>query len=233
MFRRSATLPGIRNRWLLPLVTAITIATSIPIAARAGLVYTASGDIIPSDPLTWTSSTTGYIGQTSLGTLTVTSGTLNSSTGYIGYGTGSTGTVTIAGTSSQWTDSSYLFVGGSGSGALNITAGGSVSDVNGYIGCYAGSNGTVTVNGAGSTWTNTGDLGIGGYYDIGFFGNGTLNISNGGAVTTIGTTYCLPFRKFKGSDQLRFGWWNADDRQPDPRDSDSTDRYWHDNRTWT
>ena len=54
-----------------------------------------------------------------------------------------------------------------------------------------GSNGTVTVDGAGSTWTSNGTT-----LYVGQQGNGTLNISNGGAVlaaaprpTSVSTTF--------------------------------------------
>ena len=44
-------------------------------------------------------------------------------------------------------------------------------------GYYSGSTGTATVTGAGSTWTNSGGL------YVGQSGNGTLTVTNGGAVT--------------------------------------------------
>ena len=44
--------------------------------------------------------------------------------GYIGYNSGSTGTVTVDGAGSKWTNSGGLYVGYSGSGTLNITNGG-------------------------------------------------------------------------------------------------------------
>ena len=47
--------------------------------------------------------------------------------GYIGYETDSTGVATVTGVGSQWTNSSYLYVGRSGSGTLNVEAGGVVT----------------------------------------------------------------------------------------------------------
>ena len=76
--------------------------------------------------------------------------------GYIGCTSGSTGTVTVDGTGSTWTNSGDLYVGYYGNGTLNITGGGAVSNTNGYIGYNSGSTGTVTVDGTGSKWTNSG-----------------------------------------------------------------------------
>jgi fibronectin-binding autotransporter adhesin len=68
------------------------------------------------------------------------------------------------------------YVGLYGSGNLNITNGGNVSNPYTYIGCINGSTGTVTVDGYGSRFINT-ELTVGDY------GNGTLKINNGGNVT--------------------------------------------------
>ena len=48
-----------------------------------------------------------------------------------------------------------LYVGRSGSGTLNIEAGGQVSNTTGYLGYDSGSSGTATVTGTGSQWTNS------------------------------------------------------------------------------
>ena len=101
--------------------------------------------------------------------------------GYIAYKSGSTGTATVSGTGSKWTNSGNLFVGYSGTGTLNIAGGGAVSNSNnpsGYIGYNSGSAGTVTVDGSGSTWTN------GWCLYVGCSGSGTLNITNGGTVNS-------------------------------------------------
>ena len=129
-----------------------------------------TGDVTP-DPATTTANDDLYVGYTADGSMTIdlASGVINDR-GYLGYDTGVTGTATVTGAGSTW-NSSYLNVGYSGSGTLNITDGGAVSSADASIG-----NGTVTVTGPGSTWTNTGTLDVGG-------SNGTLNITNGGAVS--------------------------------------------------
>jgi T5SS/PEP-CTERM-associated repeat protein len=72
---------------------------------------------------------------------------------------------------------------------LSISNGGAVSNSGGYIGEYSGSSGRVTVDGTGSTWTNSGPLYVGGgdysyYYGS---GNGSLAITDGGAVSSAGS----------------------------------------------
>ncbi len=150
--------------------------------ARAGIAW--SGDVIPADPGTWTSSTSGYIGFLGSGVLNITSDSdVLDQNGFIGgYTSGAAGEVTVDGTGSTWTNSTDLTVGFEGSGVLNITNGGAVS-VNymygySYIGRSSGATGEVTVDGAGSTWTNSGLL------YVGLYGGGALNITGGGAVSS-------------------------------------------------
>ena len=122
----------------------------------------------------------GYIGT---GSLTIKNGvSVTSSNGYLGYRSGSTGTATVDGSGSMWTNSGDLEVGNWGSGTLNISNGGSVSNNKGYIGYLSGSAGTVTVDGSGSTWTNSGDL------YVGYFGAGSV-FQTGGTNSVAGTIY--------------------------------------------
>jgi T5SS/PEP-CTERM-associated repeat protein len=135
----------------------------------------------------WTTSTVGYVGKTSAGTLEVTNGALSSFGSYIGYNTGSAGTVTITNGSSSWTSLGGIYIGHNGNGTLNITNGGAVST---YGACriadVAGGTGVVNVDG-GSTWTVGPDASSGLY--IGDPGSGTLTISNGGLVTSGNATW--------------------------------------------
>ncbi len=121
----------------------------------------------------------------SSGTLSITNGGVVTSGGdsYIGHGGDNgagTGTVTVDGAHSTWTNSNTLSVGYangySGNGTLTITNGGAVSSSSGYVGIGSGSTGMVTVDGAGSTWNNGSTI----YAGAG--GSGTLNITNGGTV---------------------------------------------------
>jgi T5SS/PEP-CTERM-associated repeat protein len=140
----------------------------------------------------WTNSSSLVVGYSGNGTLSITGGGDVSNpwgyVAYIGYNSGSMGAMKVDGAGSTWTNCSDLYVGVSGSGTLSITGGGDVSDTVGHIGSGGGSMGSVAVIGAGSTWTNGGCLYVGG--DASYYsspGNGTLNITDGGAVTnTIG-----------------------------------------------
>ena len=171
MKRHFATLSSFALSTFLSLVAPLS-------SARAA--FTTWGNVDPSNPSTWTSSTYGYVGETSAGTLTVDSGSLLSSYAYLGYGGSATGVVNISGTNSKWTNSNCLYIGDSGSGTLNITNGGSVSNSSTFsyssIGNSSGSTGTVTVDGACSTWTN------GWCLYVGESGSGMLKITGGGTV---------------------------------------------------
>ena len=84
----------------------------------------------------------------------------------------------------NWTVGGDLRIGDTGSGQLDITAGGTVTNDYGTIGYDVGSNGTVIVSGVdgsgnASTWTNVGEL------VIGQSGTGSLSILNGGTVTNL------------------------------------------------
>jgi T5SS/PEP-CTERM-associated repeat protein len=133
----------------------------------------------------WTNSGQLSVGSNPLGgagTLTVGAGGRVSDTeGTIGNDSPTSGTVTVTGASSTWTNSSFLNVGRFGTGVLNIMDGGDVTNTGGQLGIGVGSKGTATVAGAGSTWTNSLFL------FVGNLGTGTLKIEAGGAVSnTIG-----------------------------------------------
>ncbi|WP_354109163.1 autotransporter domain-containing protein [Bradyrhizobium sp. S3.12.5] len=119
-----------------------------------------------------------FVGASGAGTLTIQNGgAVSNVVGYLGFNALSTGTATVDGAGSTWTNSGNLTVGNSGTGTLTIQNGGAVSNVRGYLGLNLGSTGTVTVDGAGSSWTNSSEL------DIGYAGAGTLTIRNGGNVS--------------------------------------------------
>ncbi len=108
-------------------------------------------------------------------------GQFSNSFGYIGDGASAVGTVSVGGGtgSSTWTNGSELTVGNSGTGTLNITGGGTVTNTTGFVGNLASGQGTVSVGGGtgSSTWNNSSGL------TVGYSGTGTLNITGGGTVT--------------------------------------------------
>jgi T5SS/PEP-CTERM-associated repeat protein len=117
------------------------------------------------------------------GTLTISDGgTVTDSTGIVGQNAGSSGSATISGTNSQWTNSSTLTAGDGGSGTVTVSDGCTVIDGTTTIENQPGSTGTVDVSGQGSTLNTTG-TGV-----IGAGGSGTLDISNGGVVNDGSTT---------------------------------------------
>jgi T5SS/PEP-CTERM-associated repeat protein len=120
----------------------------------------------------------------------VVSGVVHTYT-YVGEYSGSTGTVKIDGIGSYLSAASVLVVGNSGDGRLDITRGGRCYDYpssgnvrsdnyNDFIGYNSGSTGVVTVGGTGSLW-RIDELTTRQIY-VGYGGNGTLRITNGGTV---------------------------------------------------
>jgi len=167
----------------LLIVGLVAVSTS-----SAGAAIVASGNVEPDDPASWTSSTIGYIGKTADGSVSVDDGSdLVSNYVYLGFNSSVSGTATITGSGSTWTNtgSSYstFFVGYAGSGSLSITGGATVSNSWGYIGYGSGSTGVVTVDGSGSRWANSKNL------YIGQSGSGTLSITGGAAVSSSYNSY--------------------------------------------
>lgn len=130
----------------------------------------------------WVNSLGLSIGNAGTGVLTVSNGGAVSSIGAsVGDLAGSNGTLAVTGAGSTLTTAgvgNQVIVGNYGTGALQISNGGVVSDANGIIGQNTGGVGTVTVDGLGSTWSNTSSL------VVGTQGTGTLTLSNQGQVTT-------------------------------------------------
>jgi fibronectin-binding autotransporter adhesin len=133
----------------------------------------------------WMNSGSLVVGNYGRGTLNIQAGGKVTNTDgvvgqYVGFAGGSEANIT--GTGSKWTNSGFLIVGDSGTGTLNVLAGGEVTNTNGAIGRFSGSSGTVTVTGAGSKWLNSGFL------TIGEAGTGSLSVQNSGLVIVGGNT---------------------------------------------
>jgi len=157
-----------------------------------GAGYGGSGRIDLSGGAHFTSSGTLFVGYAGVGgasqpaasgVLNVTSGSVSDVNGIIADGVGSTGTATIDGASSSWTNNALLTVGGGGVGTLTISGGGSATSATSVIGSQSGASGSsVTLTGDGSSWTNSGQI------IVGNSGNSTLNILAGGDMTS-GATF--------------------------------------------
>lgn len=121
-----------------------------------------------------------FVGNAGTGTLTIQNGgAVSDALAYIGVDAGSTGTVTVEGAGSTWSNF-QLVVGWSGTGTLTVQNGGAVSNHLGVIGAATSSTGTVIVDGSGSSWSNSGNL------RVGDSGTGTLTVRNGGTVNVAG-----------------------------------------------
>jgi T5SS/PEP-CTERM-associated repeat protein len=152
----------------------VTTSGWLSVGASAG----GSGSVTINGPGSTLNS--GYI-TVSSGSLHITNGGSASS---FQSTIGTNSSVMVDGAGSTFTNSDSIAVGYSGSGRMAITNGGSVSNTDGWIAELAGSNGSVTVDGIGSKWTNTAHLQVGYYpYNSQWGGQGTLSISDGGAVT--------------------------------------------------
>ena len=116
------------------------------------------------------------------------SGTVSNGSCIMGTFSG-TGTATVEGTGSTWTNDGDLIVGNnfSGVGMVIISDGAQVTSSNGFLGFDSPSTGTVEVDGVASTWTNSGNLYVGGS-DNGAGGVGVLHLTNGGTVSAQSVT---------------------------------------------
>jgi T5SS/PEP-CTERM-associated repeat protein len=117
-----------------------------------------------------------YVGGGGDGALTVQSGgSVTGNTDAIGNSFGTTGTASVTGSGSSWTNSGGLVVGSLGTAMLRVANGATVTSGAAAIGQFSGSNGTATVTGTGSKWTVGGNLPIG-------TGTGSLTIADSGTV---------------------------------------------------
>ncbi|MEE9129382.1 MAG: hypothetical protein V3T84_05140 [Phycisphaerales bacterium] len=163
------------------------------VVSDGGSVSTAANTFLADDPgstgtvivdgpgSTWSNSGNLFVGNFGSGTLSVLDGGAVSCLGVtrIADDPGSTGSITIAGAGSTWSNSGNLFVGNFGSGTLSVLNGGSASyNSVTRIGDELGSDGSVFVSGIGSTLTMAGDL------FIANFSSGSVSITNGGSFST-------------------------------------------------
>lgn len=168
---------------------------------KAAIVTT--GNISPTLP--WTSSTYGYVGNTSDGSLLVDAGSkLQAFYAYIGYNSGVTGAATVTGAGSKWINNTLL-VGVDGAATLTVADGGEVT-VQRLFASLANLYGNGTINAtkgavldadfrfdAAHPSQTTLAFGSGGVLTVaagtitlgaGYRGNGSLTIAEGVAITS-------------------------------------------------
>jgi T5SS/PEP-CTERM-associated repeat protein len=138
------------------------------------------GNVSPAHPDTWTADTQGYVGYSGLsaiGEVLVDGGSqLFSKECVLAYNTHSSGTITVAGSGSKWTNGDVMYVGYLGTGSLKIEDAGQIENTTCYLGHIGGSKGSAIVTGIGSQWINNGAL------CVGYFGDGMLTVTDGGIV---------------------------------------------------
>ena len=148
--------------------------------ARIGNGADAEGSVeVKGQGSAWRNSAWLQVGNIGKGSLSISGGASVTSIGstYIAVnGSAAEGEVSISGADSIWDIDGALHVGELGSGALNITAGGVVSNTAGHIGVHSDGNGTVLVAGENSRWNNSADI------RIGQQGSGLLVIRDGAEV---------------------------------------------------
>ncbi len=123
------------------------------------------------------------VGQFGTGSMNISAGGVVQSSigGTIGNFVDALGTVQIDGFNSRWINSNSLVIANAGEGNLNLTDGGRVQNTIGFVGSAAGGSGTVTISSLGfftSQWLNSGEL------NIGYEGDGTLNLLSGSVQNT-------------------------------------------------
>lgn len=150
------------------------------------------------DGSTWRVNGSLFVGNDAGGELRITNGaSVTNGLCVVGARPGASGdSVLVDGLGSTWTNESEVYFGSQSVGSVTIrngarmTSGGISSS---SIGGFTGISGTVTIDGAGSRWTITReDL------SVGEGGAGTLNLQNGGTVTTMGRVFIGRFNLSQG-----------------------------------
>jgi T5SS/PEP-CTERM-associated repeat protein len=129
----------------------------------------------------WTNTGELRVGNQGVGSLLI-GGRVTNNAGYIGYSNAvpnKSGSVSVSGAGAEWTSASDLYVGFSGKGTLSVSSGGKVTSNKAAIGYHNTSNGKATISGPGSIWITSGFV-----FDVGTDGTGTLEILNGGTLST-------------------------------------------------
>ena len=170
---------GSTMRWsvLLSILAALILAVPLS-SARAA--FTALGDVLPADPSSWTSSTIGYIGQTSAGTLTVADGSiLASGDAYLGFYSGANGLVTISGPARPGPTSAA-------STSAAMAAERSPSPMAATLVASMAASAATPARWESRPWTGQARCGPASAARVGDYGGGTLSVSNGGAIFSSG-----------------------------------------------
>lgn len=144
----------------------------------------------------WDLSGDLYVGYTGTGTLDISdTGVVTSESGMLGFSADSIGTATVTGDGSEWDVNDVLTVGGSGEGTLVVSDRGLVTAGDVQIGGYIPEEGFETLadfldpdavlpEGTGTVTVITEALLESDGLSVGFWGDGTLDVNDGGQVTS-------------------------------------------------
>ncbi|WP_322883871.1 autotransporter domain-containing protein [Microvirga lotononidis] len=139
-----------------------------------------SGDVDPNfsgSVPSWSVGGELRIGWSGTGTVLIENGgSVDSGEGILGRRQGSSGTATVRGAGSSWTNT-WLQVGMEGVGTLNIENGGVVHSDRSFVGLFSTGFGTIVVNGTGTRWDSS-------ELYVGYLGIGQLAIQNGSTVSS-------------------------------------------------
>jgi len=158
----------------------------------SGVATSANGTVVldaSSLSVTGTPATSGtiFVGASGTGSFTVQNGaTVSTVDSYVGHLLGTTGTVTVTGAGTTWTNSDgggngQNIVGNEGNGTFNVLNGAMVTvEAGTIVGASPTGTGTINISGIGSTWTASNITLLGGN-TLSDGGHGTINVSDGGS----------------------------------------------------
>lgn len=122
------------------------------------------------------------LGEYGTGSMVVSNGgRVSNANAVLGQFAGSTGTATVDGAGSSWTNSGSFQVGIGGNGSVTISNGGAVFAADSVMGASHGAIGTVVVTDVGSAFLSSGNI------IIGNAGTGSLTVANGGGAAAGGS----------------------------------------------
>ena len=144
------------------------------------------GNVRPADPSAWITGTTAQVGWGAYGNIFVENGAaIVSANAYIGDTAEGTGEATVSGSGSSWTlNNAGVWVGNNGTGKLTVESGATFTSPKATIvGNASSANGTIVVNGQDSVYNTgtfvSGNSDNGNRTQIGVYGTGTVEITNG------------------------------------------------------
>ncbi len=145
-----------------------------------GSNFSSIGTLHQTGTMQWSMTDDLSVGEFGTGVFNMQPGAICTAFGFfIGTGTTGVGTINVDGGNTFMSASGDYFVGYFGSGTLNITGGADVITPQLNVATIANSTGVINVDGAGSTLSGGVTL-----WNIGNSGDGAVNITNGGIVSS-------------------------------------------------